>query len=352
MSARSGILACTLFLLVTGVAMAGTPPQGPKELWREFPLEPAVTSPVLPAASAPTETAPAPAAQSAESGAEVESGSSIRLVALVLGGLAGCVLGVVSAIWLAKANWRRHPAPAPTDAETPEKLVERAEEPAVEEGRTIALREQRGRVVPMAKEEDQALPAEAVLDTSESSSYAEIGERVAAVLSAAEAAAEQIRVDARRQAEAAAEEIRAEARRQAEEALEQARHEADGIRAEAAAYETETHAAVDSFAAERRREAEQHVRQQLADAEAQARATREAAEEMAVQIEEGGRQRQLALQEESRSVEEAMQRALQELRRMTLQLEALVGTPGTRPDGNESLVDALMPYSAVGANDA
>ncbi len=123
------------------------------------------------------------------------------------------------------------------------------------------------------------------------------------------------------------------------------------MRASAAAYEVDVHAAVDAHATERRREAEEKVSQQLADAEEQVRATRQAAEEMAVQIEAAGRQRQLALQEESRSVEEGLQRALQELRRMTVQLEALVGTSAVRT-GDESLVDALMPYTAVGSNDA
>ena len=71
---------------------------------------------------------------------------------------------------------------------------------------------------------------------------------------------------------------------------------------------------------------------------------------MAVQIEEAARQRQTAIYEESRSVDERLQRTLQELRRMSVQLEALVGTSANVPAG-ESLVDALMPYSAVGAED-
>ena len=363
MSARSGILACTLFLLLTGVAAAAvTPPRGPEELWQEFPLDPAVTSSDTPEATTPAATRPQaerpaavtgtmpvaektpppaeqtpPATQRTQSvetlAGDGDSGATIWLT-LALGAIGGSVLGVFSArSLLARRSRRRQSAPDPQPVEMPqEAVVDVNGHQRNAEERTTVLRKRRGKVVPMSNDKDQALPvAEASVDTSEPSSYGEIGERVAAVLSAAEAAAEQIRTDARRQAETEAEEIRADARRQAEEALEQARQEADGIRAEAAAYETDTHAAVDSFAAERRREAEQQARQQLAHADAQARATREAAEEMAVQIEEGGRQRQLALQEESRSVEEALQRALQELRRMTLQLEALVGTPASRP---------------------
>ena len=187
----------------------------------------------------------------------------------------------------------------------------------------------------MSEDADQVpAVAEAVLETSEPTGAAQVGERVAAVLSAAEAAAEQIRIDARREAV---------------EILEQAKHEADAIRAEAAAYENDTHAAVDSYAAKRRQEAEEQVQQQLAEAEAQERATREAAEKQAAQIEEAARRRQLALQEESRSTEEGLQRALQELRRMAVQLEGLVGTPATGSE-SESLVDALMPTTAVGAS--
>ena len=115
------------------------------------------------------------------------------------------------------------------------------------------------------------------------------------------------------------------------------------VRRETMAYDSDTRAAVGAYAIERRRDAEQQVQKQLADAEVQARATREAAEEMARQIEEDGRQRGHALREESRAVEERLKKALFGLRRMTVELEELVGTPAAQTDG-ESLADALKPY--------
>ena len=169
-----------------------------------------------------------------------------------------------------------------------------------------------------------AAPAAGASGTSPAS-YADIGERVAGVLSAAEAAAVQIREDARVDAE---------------EILSAARRDAEDVRRDAAAYDADTRAAVDSYASERRREAEQEVQKQLADSETQARATRQAAEAMARQIEEAGRQRGQALRDESRAVEERLKKALAGFRRVTAELEELVGAPA---GAGESLADALKP---------
>jgi len=116
------------------------------------------------------------------------------------------------------------------------------------------------------------------------------------------------------------------------------------VHRDAAAYESDTRSAVDSYATNRRREAEQQVHQQLADAEGQARATREAAEEMARRIEEEARLRGQTLREESKAVEERLKNALIGLHRMTAQLEELVGTPTPPQADGESLADALKPY--------
>ncbi len=163
---------------------------------------------------------------------------------------------------------------------------------------------------------------------SSSSGYAEIGERVAGVLSAAEEASEQIRADAQLQSE---------------DLLRSAKEEAGQVRREASAYEADTRAAVDRYATERRREADQQVEKVLADAEAQARATREAAEGMARKIEEDGLQRGQTLRDASRDVEDWLKKAMVGLRGMTAQLEELVGTPAA-DNGGESLADALKPY--------
>ena len=177
---------------------------------------------------------------------------------------------------------------------------------------------------------DQEVPAaQAAPSSSGSRGYAEIGERVAGVLSAAETAADQIRADARLDAD---------------ELLRGAKANAEQVRSEAAAYESDTREAVDGYATERRREAELQVEKQLADAETQARATREAAEQMALKIEEDGRLRGHALREESKAVEERLKKALAGLRRMTAQLEELVGAPAAAAPDGESLADALKPY--------
>jgi hypothetical protein len=227
---------------------------------------------------------------------------------------------------------KRRPEPAAPHLQTTDQLVARAYALAAECDMLLASHRDKGDLV--SENADHDFRAAEATSGSGSSAYAEIGERVAGVLSAAEAAAEQIRADARLEAE---------------ELLRVANEDAEQVRREAIVYDTDTRAAVDAFATDRRREAEQQVQKQLTEAEAQARATREAAEQMAHQIEEEGRLRGEALREESRGVEERLKKALVGLRRMTAQLEELVGTPApaqavaAQTDG-ESLAEALRPY--------
>jgi hypothetical protein len=63
---------------------------------------------------------------------------------------------------------------------------------------------------------------------------------------------------------------------------------------------------------------------------------------MARQIEEDGKRRGQALRDESKAVEERLRKALAGLRRMTAELEELVGPAATT---GETLADALKPYS-------
>jgi hypothetical protein len=227
---------------------------------------------------------------------------------------------------LMRSRGRR--AVGPPHPETTDGLIARAYVLAAECDMLLASQRDKG-VLSVSDIADHDFRAEQATPGSGSGSYAEIGERVAGVLSAAEAAAEQIRADARLDAE---------------DLLRVAREDAEQVRREAMAYDTDTRAAVDTYATERRREAEQQVQKQLADAERQARATREAAEQMALQIEQDGRLRGEALREESRGVEERLKKALVGLRRMTVQLEELVGTPAAAQPDAESLADALKPY--------
>lgn len=153
-----------------------------------------------------------------------------------------------------------------------------------------------------------------------------LGKRVGSVLDAAEAAADQILDDAHKNAEGL---------------LDAAEREAEQVRAATASYDADTRAEVDSYASDRRREVDQQVGKLLLDGEAQARVTRQAAEAMARQIEEEGSGRAQALPDESNAVEERLRKALMGLRRMTAEIEQLVGGPS---DDGESLVDALKPY--------
>lgn len=138
-------------------------------------------------------------------------------------------------------------------------------------------------------------------------SYADIGERVAGVLHAAEEAATQIKSEARTEADV---------------------------------YVRDTREAVNSYASQRRRQAEEDAQRTLAEAEAQARATRQAAEQMAKQIEETATRRQDALHQESRSVEARLQRALSGFRQMTERLEELLEAP-LDTDDEGSLAEAV-----------
>jgi len=312
-----GILAGTLALVPVQAAIAAeAPPAGLEDLWEEYPLAPdetvEKTPPAVPAIPVPTPPATPPRAE--------DDGRSIPIAVLPVG-LAFAVL----AAGLAVAYRRRQTVSTWRIPATPQELLDyaRALAKEVAECDMVALQRAGGKTG-MTETVDQGgvMPATAQARRP-TGSYADVGERVAGVLSAAEAAAEHIRADARREAQdilAVAEVGAAEARGKAE------------------AYDRDTRSVVDSYATERRREAEQEVQQQLADADAQARATRQAAEAMARQIEEAGWKRGQALRDESKVVEERLKKALAGLRRMVGELEELVGAPEPA-----SLTDALRP---------
>lgn len=166
--------------------------------------------------------------------------------------------------------------------------------------------------------------------------YANVGTRVAAILEAAEAAAEQIRVDALNEA--------ADIRRQAEAETALRRNdlvdEAERLRAEADAYASDTRRAVESYATQQRRDAEQHAAELLESAREEAQAMRRAAVEAAKEIENASRHRQHELREEVRSLEARMQGALEGLHDIAAQLEELVAA-GRDAGKSDSLADAL-----------
>jgi hypothetical protein len=169
--------------------------------------------------------------------------------------------------------------------------------------------------------------------------YAEFGDRVAAVLQAAEEAAHQIRSDA----QTAAEQMTRHAEQSSKTMLEEAKAEAQRVRLEADTEAKNTREAVESYATTHRREAEEKAAKTLAEADAQARAAREAAEAMAQRIEEGARSLEEEVREQERMIRGRMQRYLAALRDVSSQIEEVMGeTERAEP----TLVEALDPERA------
>jgi cell division septum initiation protein DivIVA len=330
-----GILAGCLCLLLAGPVRAAQPPPDLNELWEEYPLEPQPTSPepTSPEQSPAQEPDPAPAP--APPPATSEPGTSWE--PLALGATGGLLVLIAASVVLLRSRRRSRVRPTPIPVRrTPAELIEHAHALAKEaEECDMFLEGQRDEGIRgMTETADRDLSSAPVTPSErDSSHFADIGERVAGVLAAAETAANQIREDARLSAE---------------EILSAAAEEADDVRRKAAAYDADTRAAVDSFASERRRESEQEIQTQLADSEAQARATRQAAEAMARQIEEDGRRRGEALRDESTAVEERLRKAHAGLRRMTVEIEQLLGP---QSEDGETLADALKPYGKGTADD-
>ena len=102
-------------------------------------------------------------------------------------------------------------------------------------------------------------------------------------------------------------------------------------------YARDVRVAVDGYGTQQRREADEEARQILADAEEQARATSEAAQDVAVQIEGEARGR---LHEEVRSLEERRAQIVHELSELAAHLSDLI--PELDPTARETeLLDAL-----------
>lgn len=312
------MLVGSLFLLV-GAPAAQEPPPSLDDLWNEYPLEPQETE------TSP-EPAPTPDPGASKTGPPTND-ASMPWTTVALGGMGTVVVLLAAGLVIVRMR-RERELRAPTLPETPDELIVRARALAIEAaGCDMFSNGQRDERIRAMTQTDDRSPVPETSVPSGASGYADIGERVAGVLTAAEAAAEQIRQDAHGEAE---------------EILSAARREADAVRQDSVAYDTDTRAAVESYASDRRREVDQETHKQRAESETQARATRQAAEAMARQIEEEGRQRGQALRDESKSVEERLKKAVVGLRRMTAEIEELLETSA---GDAETLTDALRPYS-------
>jgi hypothetical protein len=157
--------------------------------------------------------------------------------------------------------------------------------------------------------------------------YAEVGERVGAVLTSANMAADQIRESARQEAAR----IRTEAADNAASTIaeasldaERTRRESEELRAEADRYSKETREAADRYGAETRRKLDDEAAKRRAEIEEQARKIRQAAEQKAKDLMTKAVQRQKALVQEAGRSEARLQQLLGVFRGMTSQLEELV----------------------------
>jgi TPR repeat protein len=129
--------------------------------------------------------------------------------------------------------------------------------------------------------------------------YADVGERVTSVLTAAEQAAEQIRADALRSADQVRRDAEAQAR---------------------------------TYAAELRRDADQETERRLSTAVADAEAIRDTAQAAARRIADEGQRRLGQLREEARGLESRFEAAIDDLRDLLSQLEDVVVNAGGTPE--------------------
>lgn len=174
--------------------------------------------------------------------------------------------------------------------------------------------------------------------------FADVGNRVAAILKAAEDAAEAIRSEAGAQVEDRLRRAEGEAAAH----IQQLSSEATRLRGEAEDYASDIRLAVDSYAEQHRREAEEEGRAIVAEAESQARAMRETAEDMARQIAGDAQRRAEELRQELRLLEDRRERALQSLRDVAAQLEDVLVRPrAPEPGGGQEAGEAAELHSTA-----
>jgi F0F1-type ATP synthase membrane subunit b/b' len=177
--------------------------------------------------------------------------------------------------------------------------------------------------------------------------FAEVGERVGAVLTSAHQAAEQIRESARQEgARIKAEASDTAAAKIAEASLDadRTRRESEELRAEADRYSKETREAADRYGVDTRRKLDDEAAERRTEVEEQARRIRQAAEQKAKDLVTEAVHRQKALVQEAGRSEARLQQLLGVFRGMTSQLEELVKTEpaaGTDEKGAEAQAEGF-----------
>jgi hypothetical protein len=319
-----------------GTTKSERPAKPPSRLWERYPLGKPTTTQRRPAQVSVSQ--PAPLVVDDSSGDE-------RLLLFVGLGATGVLVAAVALLLLMRAKQRRLVAESRAgllaimaEPRPAEERITRAYGFASAVGCDIVSESR-----PRARGKQVSDESEPKLQEQETPAgtrdYAALGDRVAAVLQAAEEASAQMRNDA----QVAAEQMTRQAEHESKSLLEEAKAEAQRIRVEADTEAKNTREAVETYATKHRREAEEKAAKLLSDAEAQARASREAAEAMARQIEERAQTLGEEVREQERMIRGRMQRYLAALRDVSGQIEDVLGdTERAEP----TLVEALDPERA------
>jgi cell division septum initiation protein DivIVA len=311
-------------------------PRPPSELWQQFPLGERTT----PQGRTTQATFPPPALVAAD-----DSSKDERLLLLVGIGASGVLVTAMVALVLMRRRQGRFVA------ESREGLLAILAEPRIREQKIggahiyasavgcdmVITNRPRARGTQVSDESESTLTEQEA--AAGSPDYTALGDRVAAVLQAAEEASSQMR----NEAQVAAEQMTRLAEQDAKSLLEDATAEAQKVRLEADTEARNTREAVETYATKHRREAEEKAAKLLSDAEGQARASREAAEAMARQIEERAQTLGEEVREQERVIRGRMQRYLAALRDVSGQIEDVLGET-ERPE--PTLVEALDPERA------
>jgi hypothetical protein len=173
-------------------------------------------------------------------------------------------------------------------------------------------------------------------DASGRTDPGDIGDRVAAILRAAEGAAAEIRTNAEQESRR----VVAGAERTAEARIQELVRDSERLHSEAEEYARDIRLAVEAYATSHRRQAEEEARELLAEAERRAESIRTAAQEAAEQSAQTALRRHEALREETRTLEDRRRTALDALIEISESVRDLLGDreQDRQPD---ELVDAL-----------
>jgi cell division septum initiation protein DivIVA len=197
------------------------------------------------------------------------------------------------------------------------------------------LREGKEPLPPQTREPVGAQSADTPTD------FESVGEHVATVLAAAEAAAERIREEAERVADGIRAEAESDAKRVHGEAA-ALRQEAERFHWQAEKDAAEKRAAVDSYADEKRSEAETEAEKIKARAEGEGRATVKAAERRAQELEQAAQRRIDELAGEAAKIEERLAAFLGATKALGETLEEVLDSREEYVLDAESLEDALL----------